>query len=94
MGMVDRTGFVDAEEAGPVALLEDRDDGAERCADREQEAERCLERHQDRAEDQHQEDEGETDDDREVGDEGVLHFLAHVDVQGGGAGDLEVGAGG
>jgi hypothetical protein len=94
MGMVDRTGFVDAEEAGPVALLEDRDDGAERCADREQEAERSLERYHDRAEDQHQEDEGETDDDREVGDEGVLHFLAHVDVQGGGAGDLEVGAGG
>lgn len=46
----DRRGLLDAEEVGGEALLEDRDDGAERRPDRQQEAGDRRERHEDGAE--------------------------------------------
>ena len=70
--------------------MEDEDDRAEGGEDRQQESAGGLERHRDRAEDHHQQDDGQSDDEDAEGQQRLAELVGDVDLDRRGSGDGRV----
>lgn len=89
----DGRGLVDTQEAREPSPLEDGYHDAEGGEDGEEESGGGLEGDEDRAEDQHQQDQGQAHDDAQVRDQGVVELVRQIDVDRGRPGDHQLGAG-